>query len=124
MPKKTSCDYISYMTRRSKYTIAISKYDLPNRKKSTLSKFFKIPRMLLDQVFDRGVGAYKTNPASVRKGVVSEEQWASARTYKMIVNTLLARQGKKVPIGRGQDYDLVQKAVAHSDFVPKQLNVG
>ena len=109
-----------HMSRRSKYTIAISKYDLPNKKKSTLEKFFKIPRTLLDAAFDRGVGAYNTNPGSGRKGVVSEEQWATARTYKFIVNTLLARQGKKVPTGRGHDFDLVEQAVKFSDFVPKQ----
>lgn len=118
MPKKTFNLSPLYMSRRSKYTIAISKYDLPNRKKSTLSKFFRIPRTLLDDVYDRGVGAYKTNPASVRKGVVSEEQWATARTYKMIVNTLLARQGKKVPTGRGQDFDLVEQAAKFSNYVP------
>ena len=106
------------MSRRSKYTIAISKYDLPNRKKSTLSKFFRIPRTLLDDAYDRGVGAYKTNPASVRKSVSSPEQWGTARAYKFIVNTLLARQGKKVLTGRGQDYDLVEQAAAFSDFVP------
>jgi hypothetical protein len=107
------------MSRRSKYTIAISKYDLPNRKKSTLSKFFRIPRTLLDDAFDRGIGAFRNNPSSIRKSVSSEDQWATARTYKMIVNTLLARQGKKVPTGRGQDYDLVEQAVEFSDFVPK-----
>lgn len=106
------------MTRRSKYTIAISKFDLPNRKKSTLSKFFRIPRTLLDDAYDRGVGAYKTNPASVRKGVVSEEQWATARAYKFIVNTMKARKGEKVPTGRGQDFDLVQQSVKFSNYVP------
>jgi len=106
------------MTRRSKYTIAISKYDLPNRKKSTLSKFFKIPRMLLDDAYDRGVGAYNTNPASVRKSVSSPQQWATARVFKMIVNTLKARQGETIPTGRGQDFDLVEQGVAFSDYVP------
>ncbi len=106
------------MTRRSKYTIAISKYDLPDRKKSTLSKFFRIPRTLLDDAYDRGVGAYNTNPTSVRKGVVSEEQWATARAYKFIVNTLKARKGESVPTGRGHDFDLVEQAVKFSDYTP------
>jgi len=106
------------MSRRSKYTIAISKYDLPDRKKSTLSKFFRIPRTLLDNSYDRGIGAYNTNPASVRKSVSSPEQWASARAYKFIINTLLARQGKKVPTSAGSDYDLVEQATAFSDYVP------
>jgi len=106
------------MTRRSKYTIAISKYDLPDRKKSTLSKFFRIPRTLLDDAYDRGIGAYKTNPSSVRKSVSSPEQWATARAYKFIVNTLKARKGESVPTTAGHDYDLVEQAVAFSDYTP------
>ena len=34
---------------------------------------------MLSAVFRRGVGAYRTNPASVRPNVRSEEQWAYAR---------------------------------------------
>lgn len=34
---------------------------------------------VLQQVFNRGVGAYRTNPSSVRPNVNSEEQWAMGR---------------------------------------------
>ena len=34
---------------------------------------------MLSSVFNRGVGAYRTNPASVRPNVRSEDQWAYAR---------------------------------------------
>lgn len=34
---------------------------------------------MLSKVFNRGVGAYRTNPSSVRPNVNSEEQWAMAR---------------------------------------------
>ena len=34
---------------------------------------------MLEKVFVRGVGAYRTNPQSVRPSVRSEEQWAYAR---------------------------------------------
>lgn len=34
---------------------------------------------ILQQVYNRGVGAYKTNPSSVRPNVTSEEQWAMGR---------------------------------------------
>ena len=33
----------------------------------------------LSKVYERGIGAYKTNPASVRPSVSSPEQWAAAR---------------------------------------------
>jgi hypothetical protein len=35
----------------------------------------------LQVIFDKGIGAYKTNPASVRPQVKSPEQWAYARVY-------------------------------------------
>lgn len=34
---------------------------------------------VLQQVYNRGVGAYKTNPSSVRPNVTSEQQWAMGR---------------------------------------------
>lgn len=34
---------------------------------------------MLEAVFDRGVGAYRTNPGSVRPNVTSAEQWAFGR---------------------------------------------
>ncbi len=32
-------------------------------------------------IFEKGKGAYKSNPQSVRKNVTSPEQWAYARVY-------------------------------------------
>jgi hypothetical protein len=34
---------------------------------------------MLSSVFRRGIGAFRTNPASVRPNVQSEDQWAFAR---------------------------------------------
>lgn len=39
---------------------------------------------MLRQVYDRGVGAYRTNPQSVRPGVSSPEQWAMARVNNFL----------------------------------------
>ena len=55
----------------------------PNSKKD-ISKLTGIPMSILDDVFDRGVGAFKTNPQSVRPQVTSAEQWAMARVYASI----------------------------------------
>ena len=62
-----------------------------------LSKVSKVSQPILQQVYDRGIGAYKTNPTSVRmkgtfrKGVrapyskkLSKEQWAMARVYSFL----------------------------------------
>jgi len=62
-----------------------------------LAKASRIPRKTLQEVYNRGIGAYTTNPSSVRmkgsfkKGVdapmsqkLSKEQWAMARVYSFI----------------------------------------
>ncbi len=38
----------------------------------------------LKTIFNKGVGAYKTNPKSVRPQVKSKEQWGMARVYASI----------------------------------------
>ena len=39
----------------------------------------------LKTIFDKGIGAYKTNPQSVRPHVKSPEQWAYARVYSAVM---------------------------------------
>ncbi len=64
----------------------------------------KVTMRMLEQVYDRGVGAYRTNPSSVRPNVKSPEQWAMAR-----VNAFLSavRTGKFS--GGKFDLDLLPK---------------
>ena len=64
------------------------KYKQPKNQangKDDIVKLTKIPKKILDEVYDRGVGAYKTNPASVRPSVKSPEQWAMARVYSFVM---------------------------------------
>lgn len=35
----------------------------------------------IQTIYNKGIGAFKTNPSSVRKNVVSKERWAYARVY-------------------------------------------
>ena len=56
----------------------------------------------LEKVFDRGVGAYNTNPGSVRPNVSSPEQWAMAR-----VNSFLFALKKGRFQGGKHDTDLL-----------------
>jgi len=66
--------------------------------KSEITKITGIPKRILDQVYDRGVGARKSNPQSVRqvgtgkkiggkslKGKMSAEQWAMGRVYSFVM---------------------------------------
>lgn len=50
-----------------------------------LAKISGVKKSILQSVFDRGVGAYKTNPSSVRPSVKSPEQWSYARVYSFLV---------------------------------------
>ena len=45
---------------------------------------YKVTMRMLEQVYDRGVGAYRTNPGSVRPNVKSPEQWAMARVNSFL----------------------------------------
>lgn len=49
----------------------------------------------LETIFDKGVGAFKTNPQSVRKGIRSPEQWAQARVYSAVMGGATAKIDKK-----------------------------
>jgi len=45
----------------------------------------------LQIIYDKGIGAFKTNRASVRPQVKSPEQWAQARVYSAVMGGLTAK---------------------------------
>lgn len=47
-------------------------------------KHGRVTMAMLQRVYDRGVGAYRTNPESVRPNVTSPEQWAAARVNSFL----------------------------------------
>ena len=61
---------------------------------------------MLRAVFLRGIGAYKTNPSSVRPSVQSPEQWAYARVNAF----LFALRNLRFPSKNKFDTDLLPKA--------------
>jgi GNAT superfamily N-acetyltransferase len=50
-----------------------------------IAKLTKIKLSSLQDIYDKGIGAYKTNPESVRPNVKSKEQWAMARVYSAVM---------------------------------------
>lgn len=63
------------------------KHNLPKDKAHSLKDVSKISGYKLkglQTIYDKGIGAYKTNPGSVRPNVKSPEQWAMARVYASI----------------------------------------
>lgn len=85
-------------TNKEKYN---KKYGFPRgtaHSKKDISKKTGIPVRILDEVFDRGVGARKSNPQSVRrasdgkkvggsslKGKMSANAWGFGRIYSFIM---------------------------------------
>jgi hypothetical protein len=84
------------MTHRTRVIKKLGLEDKPHSLEE-LAKASGISHSVLQQVYNRGIGAYKTNPLSVRmkgtflKGIsapmsmkLSKEQWAMARVYSFI----------------------------------------
>ena len=101
------------MSRRSKFTIEFDKIypDNKSRSSSAIGKHFSIKPSVIQEAFNRGVGAYKSNPSSVRPSVKSPDQWGNARKLKLVLNILKARKGGKIDRKRGEDSDLIDKAL-------------
>ena len=73
------------------------KYKQPLNKSNSLkdiSKLTKIKLSALKLIFKKGIGAYKTNPQSVRPSVKSAEQWAYARVYSAVMGGKAAKIDK------------------------------
>ena len=70
------------------------KYKQPRDQSNSLSDIARLSGFKLaglKVIFNKGVGAYKTNPASVRPSVKSPEQWAFARVYSAVMGGKAAR---------------------------------
>jgi hypothetical protein len=64
------------------------KYGFPPNESHSIEEIAKITGYGiggLRTIFDKGIGAYKTNPQSVRPQVTSPEQWAYARIYSAVM---------------------------------------
>ena len=64
------------------------KHDIPIAQSLSLKEIAKLsgmPAKALQEVYNRGVGAYKTNPESVKPMVQSKEQWAMGRVYSFVM---------------------------------------
>lgn len=59
---------------------------------SEISKLTGYKKSGLQTIYNKGIGAYKTNPSSVRPQVKSAEQWAMARVYASVNKSSKAYQ--------------------------------
>lgn len=64
-----------------------AKHKLPKDKSHSLASVAKLSgyrKSGLETIYRKGVGAYRTNPSSVRPQVKSSQQWAMARVYAAV----------------------------------------
>jgi hypothetical protein len=69
------------LTYKNKFN---KKYGFSKEQSHSLADISKLTGFRLDQlqiIYNKGIGAFRTNPASVRPAVRSKEQWAMARVY-------------------------------------------
>jgi hypothetical protein len=78
-------------TYRNKFNI---KHGFDKNKSHSLAEISKLSKLKLSSlqdIYNKGIGAYKTNPQSVRPNVKSKEQWAMARVYSAIMGGKAAK---------------------------------
>ena len=86
-----SIESIMVLTYKQQFN---KKYGFPKDEPHSLAEIAKITGYKLSglqTIFDKGIGAYKTNPQSVRPQVKSPEQWAYARIYSAVMGGKTAK---------------------------------
>lgn len=74
-----------FLTYKQKFN---AKYGFPKDASHSIEEISKLTgykKRGLETIFDKGVGAYYTNPQSVRPHVKSPEEWAIARIYSAVM---------------------------------------
>ena len=89
-------------TWKEKYN---KKYGFELNKSHSLSKIAKktgVSKKGIQKIYNKGIGAYKTNPQSVRPNVKSKEQWAYARVYSSVMGGNAAKvDAKELKMAKG-----------------------
>ena len=75
----------NYITYKDKYNRKYNYEKGTSHDLEQISKDTEISLKGLQQIYNKGIGAYKTNPSSVRPNVKSKEQWAMARVYSAVM---------------------------------------
>jgi hypothetical protein len=79
------------LTYKNKFN---TKYGFPKDEPHSIAEISQLTgykKSGLETIFDKGVGAFRTNPESVRPSVKSPEQWAYARIYSAVMGGKAAR---------------------------------
>lgn len=80
---------------------------------------------MLRQVYERGIGAYRTNPESVRPNVTSAEQWAMARVNNFLraIRNGRFRSGKHDTDLLPEKHPMSTKAVEKAEYRGREVEL-
>ena len=70
------------------------KYGFPKDASHSVAEIAKLTgykKSGLETIIDKGFGAYRTNPQSIRPSVSSPQQWAMARLYSAVTGGKAAK---------------------------------
>lgn len=109
-------------TYKNKYN---KKYGYPANESHDLEEISKdtgVSIKGLQQIYNKGIGAYKTNPESVRPNVKSKEQWAMARVYSAVMGGKASKvDSNELKMNHGGQMDL-EKQSKKGDHTSRDLN--
>lgn len=116
------------------------KYNQPLNKSNSLLEISRLTgyeKKGLQTIFNKGVGAFKTNPQSVRPHIKSADAWAMARVYASINPSSKAYKIDKVHLVKSgttktltdKQKDMLKKhkvhhTKKHMDFMKKEMMNG
>lgn len=110
------------VTYKDKYN---KKYGYDKGESHTLSEVAKdtgVSKKGVQQIYNKGIGAYKTNPESVRPQVKSKEQWAMGRVYSAVMGGKAARvDAKELKMAKGGEMAKGVKKEAEHKSTLKEL---
>ena len=92
------------MSRRTYKQQFNAKYDQPLSQSNSIEDIARLTGYQLKglkTIFEKGEGAFYSNPESVRKGITSPQQWAYARLYAAVNPNSKAHQIDKVHLVKG-----------------------
>ncbi len=104
---------VDYVTYKDKYNKKYNYDKNTSHDLEVISKDTGISVKGLQQIYNKGIGAYKTNPSSVRPNVKSKEQWAMARVYSAVMGGKASEvDSKELKMNHGGkvEYSLVKDA--------------
>jgi hypothetical protein len=91
-----------YVTYKDKYNTKYGYTKSESHSLEQISKDTGVSMKGLQQIYNKGIGAYKMNPSSVRPNVKSKEQWAMARVYSAVMGGKASKvDAKELKMAKG-----------------------